>query len=65
MHDYFAEGFDGLAFVLPRLSDFACTDWLVYGNGSLQDLAFPVLQTGIYVALLGGATLFDLYRKNF
>ena len=65
MHDYFAEGFDGLAFVLPRLSDFARTDWLVYGNGSLQDLAFPLLQTGIYVALLGGATLFDLYRKNF
>lgn len=65
LHDYFAKGFDGLAYALPRLSDFARTDWLVYGNGNLQDLALPAIQTVVYLSLLGSATLFDLYRKNF
>lgn len=54
-----------LALVLPALDKFARTDWLVYGNGSSNDLSFMAIQTVIYLFLLGAAALFDLYRKNF
>lgn len=54
----------GLSKVLPRLDDFARTDWLVYGNGDLSSLPMVALQTGLYLTLLSAATLFDLYRKN-
>jgi len=55
---------DAIAALLPHLDEFTRTDWLVYHNGNLATL-FPLLaQTGIYLALLAGAALFDLYRKN-
>jgi hypothetical protein len=60
-----AAGTDLLAFVLPRLDAFARSDWLLYGTGSAADLAFVAGQSAIYVALLAGAALFDLYRKEF
>ncbi|WP_338761203.1 ABC transporter permease [Massilia sp. METH4] len=60
-----AAGTDLLAFVLPRLDAFARTEWLLYGTGSARDAAFVAGQSAIYLALLGGAALFDLYRKEF
>lgn len=54
-----------IAFALPALDRFTRTDWLVYGNGSVSDLAFMAVQSVIYLFLLGAAALFDLYRKNF
>lgn len=65
LHDYFALGIDLVAYALPRLSDFSRTDWLVYGMGRLHDLTLLTAQSAIYLCLLGGATLFDLHRKNF
>ncbi|WBR99808.1 ABC transporter permease [Pseudoduganella sp. SL102] len=58
-------GTDLLAFVLPRLDAFARSDWLLYGTGTAADLGFVALQSLVYVALLAGAALFDLYRKEF
>jgi len=55
---------DGLAFVLPRLDLFTRSEWVIHTNGQVADLAPIVAQSLIYVALLGGAALFDLYRKN-
>lgn len=54
-----------LAYVLPALDRFARTDWLVYGDGSIHDVAFMATQVIIYLFLLGAVALFDLYRKNF
>lgn len=54
----------GLGFLLPELDRFTSSEWLVYHTGQWQDL-WPILgQSVIYVALLSGAALFDLYRKN-
>lgn len=58
-------GTDLLAFVLPRLDAFARSDWLLHGTGGVADGAFVAGQTAIYVTLLAGAALFDLYRKEF
>ena len=55
---------DVVSALLPRLDRFTRAEWLVYGDAGLAQLA-PVLgQSAIYVALLGAAALFDLYRKN-
>lgn len=58
-------GTDLLAFVLPRLDAFARSEWLLYGTGTAADLGFVAAQGAIYVALLAGAALFDLSRKEF
>lgn len=55
---------DGIAAVLPHLDEFARTDWLTYASGTWSTLAPVLVQTTIYMALLMGAALFDLYRKN-
>ena len=54
-----------IAFILPELDHFTQTDWIVYNTGSLNDMLIIVTQTAIYMALLAGTALFDLYRKNF
>lgn len=55
---------DGVAFLLPDLGRFTSSDWLVYHTGGLQD-ALPIAgQSLVYLTLLSGAALFDLYRKN-
>lgn len=56
---------DMIDYVLPKLDQFARTEWLVYQTGSYQDMINVVLQTIIYTGLLITATLFDLYRKNY
>ncbi len=53
-----------IATLLPHLDGFTRTDWLVYHSGNWTAL-FPLLtQTSVYLALLAGAAMFDLYRKN-
>lgn len=53
-----------IALVLPDLDRFTDTGWLVYHSGMPMSLA-PILgQSLIYLVLLAGAGLFDLYRKN-
>lgn len=54
---------DAIAFLLPGLHEFTRSEWLVYGV-IWQDVQPVIIQTGIYVALLSAAGLFDLYRKN-
>ena len=54
-----------IAFILPELDYFTQTQWLTYNTGSFNDLLIIVAQTAIYIVLLSGAALFDLYRKNF
>jgi ABC-type transport system involved in multi-copper enzyme maturation permease subunit len=55
---------DAIAVSLPRLDQFTRTDWLVYPGHDWTALSGVLLQTGCYLALLIGAALFDLYRKN-
>ena len=55
---------DALAWLLPDLDRFASTAWLLDHGGGLSTLAADALQTLVYGALLLGAGLFDLYRKN-
>ena len=54
---------DAIAFLLPELHNFTRSEWLIYGN-ELREL-FPVLaQTLVYLLLLTGSGLFDLYRRD-
>ena len=55
---------DGMALLLPDLSRFTSTAWLVSGSDGLPALAFVAAQTAVYGALIVLAGLFDLYRKN-
>jgi ABC-type transport system involved in multi-copper enzyme maturation permease subunit len=55
---------DGIAFLLPDLYRFTPSEWLVYATGDWAALAPLLAQTAVYVTLLAGAGLFDLYRKN-
>ena len=54
---------DLLALLLPRLDDFAQTEWLL-GSDVTPPLGSVILQAGTYVGLLLGASLFDLQRKE-
>ncbi len=54
-----------IAFVLPSLDRFTLSEWLVYHTGTWQELTFIVGQTAVYLVLLSGAALFDLYRRSF
>jgi hypothetical protein len=67
--DYFAQDaivafVDALAFLLPELDRFTSSEWLIYHTGGWQDLLPVVGQTIIYVGLICGAAMFDLYRKS-
>ena len=55
---------DAMAMLLPDLSRFTNTAWLVNGSDGLPALAFVAAQTAIYGTLVVLAGLFDLYRKN-
>jgi hypothetical protein len=55
---------DGIAFVLPDLYRFTPSEWLAYGTGTWESLAAIAVQTLVYLVLLAGAGLFDLYRKD-
>lgn len=55
---------DALAFLLPNLNEFSRSAWLLYPVSAME-LAPVLAQTLVYVTLLSGIALFDLYRKNF
>ncbi|HEY8100790.1 MAG TPA: ABC transporter permease [Burkholderiaceae bacterium] len=50
--------------LLPHLDQFTKTEWLVYHTGNWSMLLMVALQSAIFLTLLSGASLFDLYRKN-
>lgn len=52
-----------LRVVLPRLSNFTQTDWLVYGGGWDQ-LPLILGATVVYCFLLGAMAMWDFMRKN-
>ncbi|MBF0340101.1 MAG: ABC transporter permease [Magnetococcales bacterium] len=55
----------GIAGALPGLDRFTVTGWLVQGGGGFQELG-PILgETGIYLLLLAGIGLYDLYQREF
>lgn len=54
----------GLSAVLPHLDDFTQTGWLLYQTGTWTTLSGLLVQGAIFLALVCGAALFDLYRKN-
>jgi hypothetical protein len=56
---------EGLALVLPGLEGWTSTDWLVNQPAAWAALAVIAAQGALYVALLAGAAMFDLHRKNF
>ena len=53
-----------LSALLPNLDEFTKTEWLVYQTGTWAGLSALLAQGAIFLALLAGASLFDLYRKN-
>jgi len=62
----FMDGFVGLmTWVLPDLSRYTQTEWLVYGPVDWTQLLPILMQTMIYLGLLSTIALFDFYRKNF
>jgi ABC-type transport system involved in multi-copper enzyme maturation permease subunit len=56
---------DLIALLLPRMDSMTSTEWLLYAPPAAGVLGQILLQSMIYVALLCGAALFDLYRKNY
>jgi len=54
-----------LSFVLPDLSRFARTDWLVDGAVTPGDVVAATLQTTVYLLLVSSAGIHDLNRRNF
>ncbi len=63
-HEISGHVIEGISVLLPDLYLFTRTSWLIYGDGSFNDVLFFVIQTIIYVAFISFAGLFDLYRKN-
>lgn len=54
---------EGLSLVLPRLSLYTQTEWLVYGGGAEQ-LPGLVAASVIYCFLIGAMAMWDFVRKN-
>lgn len=50
--------------LMPHLDQFTRTEWLVYHTGTWTMLSMVLAQSAIYLTLLSGVALFDLYRKN-
>jgi ABC-type transport system involved in multi-copper enzyme maturation permease subunit len=64
-NDFIRMAIDGVAMLLPHLDRVTRTEWLLYAAPDASVLAVAVLDALLYGALLCGAALFDLYRKNF
>jgi ABC-type transport system involved in multi-copper enzyme maturation permease subunit len=56
---------DALALLLPDLSRFTATAWLMGLGATREALGFVLLQAVAYALLLTLAGLFDLQRRNF
>lgn len=55
---------DSIAFLLPDLSHYTRTEWLLYPSVQWYELIPLMGQTAVYLVLLSGVALFDLYRRN-
>ncbi|MEM7206618.1 MAG: hypothetical protein AAF434_02225 [Pseudomonadota bacterium] len=53
-----------LSWVLPPLHTYASADWLI-ANAVDAQLGVQMLQTLLYLGLLGTATVIELYRKQY
>jgi ABC-type transport system involved in multi-copper enzyme maturation permease subunit len=62
---FIARGVDAVALALPALDRMTETEWLLRGVPGAGALGTLAGQAAVYVALIGAAALFDLYRKNF
>ena len=56
---------DAIALAMPALDRMTLTDWMLDRPPSGTEISVLILQTLVYLALIGAATLVDLYRKNF
>jgi len=56
---------DAVSWLLPPLDHMTDTAWLVQGPPAAGVIAGLAAQAALYVALIGSAALFDLYRKSF
>lgn len=56
---------DGIAALLPRLDRMTDAAWIVDGPAGAALGTAVAAQALVYVVLLAGAALFDLYRQNF
>ena len=54
-----------IALVLPSLDHMTQTAWLLGPPPGASVLGEVLGQTTVYVLLIGAASLFDLYRRNF
>src|SRR5438132_12039650 len=54
-----------IALLLPALDGMTQTTWLLGSPPGAGALWAILAQTALYLALIGAAALFDLYRKNF
>jgi hypothetical protein len=63
-HAWLARLVEAIAYLLPDLDRFTRGEWLAYPGLYWADLGAVAIQTGIYLALLTGVALFDLYRRN-
>ena len=50
--------------VLPDLGRYASSDWLVYPPDGFAQAPSLAVRAVVWVALVSGASLFDLYRRN-
>ena len=56
---------NGIALLMPNLDQMTLTSWLVDQPSASGVLLALMLQTLLYLLLIGAATMVDLYRKNF
>jgi ABC-type transport system involved in multi-copper enzyme maturation permease subunit len=56
---------DAIATLLPALDRMTQTAWVLDGPGGASLATAVLLPACVYVALLGAAAAFDLYRQNF
>jgi ABC-type transport system involved in multi-copper enzyme maturation permease subunit len=56
---------DGIAALLPAIDRMTQTVWVLDGPSGAAFLTSVVVPALVYVALLGAAAAFDLYRQNF
>jgi len=64
-HQVISRTVEALALVIPAFDTWTQTAWLVNEAAAWLTLLNLGWQTVIYVLLLTGAAMFDLYRKNF
>ena len=55
---------EALGLLLPRLDAVTRTEWLAYGLATPGELWRALVESGLYVALLAAAGLFDFSRRN-